>query len=263
MGQTLYLNPRPVGNPKTDSWVQYEFPNSTGDHDVRAGQLDADGKMDVVLRDEANTQVNIYKQVSPTSFIYRGLNPGFGLNGLSLADVDGDGLIDIVVSRRWMKNPGDIINGTWVTYTYTSSTNAKDYSAIDTKDINNDGRMDILLSPSEVTSNVAWYENPGDSLTNPNWTEHVVGTGIDSAHAVHAADMDKDGDLDVVASEFRSPGRLFLFQNTGGGLSWYEQVITTHALHNIAVGDIDADGDLDIFGANYQTAEMWRNDLIP
>ena len=161
-----------------------------------------------------------------------------------------------------MKNPGDIINGAWVTYTYTSSTDAKDYSAIDTKDINNDGRMDILLSPSEVLGNVVWYENPGNPLTNPSWTEHVVGTNISDAHAVHAADMDKDGDFDVVSSEFRSPGRLLVFHNTGGGLSWYEQVISANSLHNVVVGDIDADSDLDIFGTNSSTAEMWRNDLL-
>jgi len=70
----------------------------------------------------------------------------------------------------------------------------------------------------------------------------------------------------AVKSQEVSSSRKLVFHNTGGGLSWSQQVVGTTALHNIIVGDIDADGDFDIFGTRCcggsRVVEMWRSDLV-
>jgi hypothetical protein len=54
--------------------------------------------------------------------------------------------------------------------------------------------MDVL-SASEVDDTFAWYENDGSQ----NFTTHNVSTSAQQANDATAADMDGDGDLDILA----------------------------------------------------------------
>ena len=96
----------------------------------------------------------------------------------------------------------------------------------------------------------AWYEN--DGAANPSWTKSVIDSSLDAALSVYPADLDGDGDLDIVsASAFDHT--IAWYQNDGAAdPSWSGTDITTSATgaRDVFVGDMDGDGDLDIVSAS-------------
>jgi hypothetical protein len=93
---------------------------------------------------------------------------------------------------------------------------------------------------------------------------HAIHTGT-SIPAVHAADLDADGDMDVVAI-YTSPAvtiRLAWFENNGG--AYVEHAIGNPvygaATSSLEVADLDGDGDLDVIAAaSYEAIRWFEND---
>ena len=53
-----------------------------------------------------------------------------------------------------------------------------------------------MLSASSIDDKIAWYENDGSE----SFTEHSISTSADAAKYVYAADVDADGDIDVLSA---------------------------------------------------------------
>ena len=245
VGKTWYQN---VGGGA--SWIARNLPSgSAGTHDVVVADINGDGKADIIMRGENTTVVTVYMQVSPTSWTVFDVQPDIGLNGLNVADVDGDGFPDIVVGGVWMQNPGtNFATATWIQHTFTTGWNS--FAAVKVIDIDRDGRPDIVLSVSEDVGKLSWFKAPADPRTG-TWTENMVATGLDHVHGVAVYDIDKDGFLDIVASEYgpTGAGRLIVYRGNGGA-SWTATELGRDHLHNVSVGDVDGDGDIDLFGVD-------------
>ncbi len=119
-------------------------------------------------------------------------------------------------------------------------------------DMNGDGKLDVAIGYEEinVTGKVAWYEQGADPTQS--WTEHLIATAI-GPMSLDIADLDKDGDPDVVVGEHNleepETARLLVFENLDGTAQrWREHVIHTGDEHHngAQVVDIDNDGDVDI-----------------
>ena len=93
----------------------------------------------------------------------------------------------------------------------------------------------------------------------------AVGTDSNKTRFVRLADIDGDGDLDLVEGNLDQTNKLYLndgdatpFDNAGSGSTVGGGANTTYA---IAVGDIDGDGLLDVVAANEaQTNKVYLND---
>ncbi len=145
------------------------------------------------------------------------------------------------------------------------------YSVAD-GDVDGDGDLDLLsalpLTSFPGTGVVRWYENDGAA---GGWTLHVVDDDFYGGYAAAAADLDADGDLDVVAAAFydRSDdernGRYTWYENLdGAGTSWQKRLIGDqfYGTENVATADIDGDGDLDVYGSSSLTYLLSQNDDI-
>ena len=64
-------------------------------------------------------------------------------------------------------------------------------------DLDGDGDLDIVSS-SRGDDTIAWYEN--DGADDPTFTAADIATSADGAQDVHVADLDGDGDLDIVSA---------------------------------------------------------------
>jgi type 1 glutamine amidotransferase len=264
VGTVWFENPRlPGGKPATVPWTAHRI-GSGGNRDVAVGDLDRDGRPDVVLRGERSSVVTLFKQNGPRSWVRRDLVPGVGTQGLALADLDKDGFLDVVVGGRWLKNPrGKILSRPWQRRRFGSWS---PQAALDVGDLNRDGRLDVVMTVSEGPGRISWFENPANPGRS-RWPERVIDRGpLDSAQGVSVADLDRDGDLDVVTSEVEGEGRLLVYLNSGQASGWSRQVLGTPALHDVRVSDVGGDGDGDIvgtlpFGAG--PVELWENRLDP
>ncbi len=117
-----------------------------------------------------------------------------------MGDIDGDGDNDIAMHTHWGGNIAWLENAdgkgtTWMLHMIApnGAVQAKNFlHGLLIEDFDNDGDMDILASQNNGTMFI--YENTDGKGT---LTEHAVATG--PGHEPRAADVDCDGDLDIVS----------------------------------------------------------------
>jgi hypothetical protein len=194
--------------------------------------------------------------------------------GIGVGDIDNDGDIDIVCGRErgedfsviWFANPE---NGRsdWAGNLVGPSEHAPDRIVL--ADMNGDGRLDVAVSEErypgkEPDANLCWYEQ----LESGKFERHTLITEY-SLNNLDVADMDRDGDSDIITCEHKGPRgkqKLQIFENDGKG-NFKEHIADTGKESHLGalVADMDNDGDLDIISAAwdyYQYLHLWRNDAI-
>ena len=114
--------------------------------------------------------------------------------------------------------------------------------------------------PSFADDKISWYENDG----NQNFIADTITTGAAGASSVYAADVDGDGDMDVLSASLND-----------NKIAWYEndgfQSFTVHAITLIAnwprsvhAADLDGDGDMDVLSASQHDDRIawYENDSL-
>lgn len=256
------------------SWPRHLIATIDGFHanDMRLADMDADGKMDVVLRHKQPEACRILFQNEKTSWTDRLVSKGQAGEGLAVGDIDQDGLPDITMTGHWFKTPAAPRIETFQRFDIDAS-----YKVINkaTKeevgDINGDGRPDVILSPAEAfpkyggaAHDLAWYEGPSNPLQAGAWKKHLIKSNYNNAHCVKLADFDGDGDLDVLTAIAWEPRSIQLIINDNGQFTRSVTVATGKGIYSGAVADMDGDGDLDIVGEDQyaKQARPWYYECL-
>jgi hypothetical protein len=119
------------------------------------------------------------------------------------------------------------------------------------RDLNADGRLDLVLSAGHHGEGVYWFEAPTNRLDR--WREHVIDGSIVHPECLQAADLDADGDLDLVTCDLdfdrwdREVHHIYVLENLGNGRSWERHTASPPGFpsHLLQLFDIDGDGRLD------------------
>ncbi len=168
------------------------------------------------------------------------------------ADVDGDGDLDVLSASfsddeiAWYENTDGA--GSFGAQQLISTAADGAFSVFGA-DVDGDGDLDVL-SASVQDAEIAWYENSDGA--GSFGVQQLISTAASSAISVFGADMDGDGDLDVLSAS-ASDHKIAWYENTDGAGSFgAQQVIWTPADGAVSVfaADVDGDGDLDVLSAS-------------
>ncbi len=277
-GNIFWLQ-NPYGSKNYDdrAWQKFDIGFSTYTKDIITADFNNDGKTDIAARG-VDGFVRVFLQTTPVRWATLKIEAPHH-DGTVVADIDKDGDPDIVINGLWFETPSDPFKGVWKKHDfapkwYQQKTGPEgswfdNNTRVAVTDIDDDGWTDIFISNAENSGySICWYKNPGRDLDR-DWKEHEVGY-IDYAHTLLIADMDNDGDKDVVSGSLilhNDPNPegyhpVIVFVNKGNNFEWEKQIISERACYNGNAGDIDNDGDIDIVASrNWNKAPLylWRN----
>jgi len=195
--------------------------------------------------------------------------------GVEVADIDGDGLTDIIALATnpaqlvWYKNP------TW--QKYTISTVAQRNIDAAPHDIDDDGDMDIVLAsafslgqPTEGGL-IHWLENPGNPILNQEWAMHYIDE-VPTSHRIKWGDINGDGKQELVnlpiigigasAPEYNVDLQLmaYLIPDNLAVDSWPGIVLdkSLQLSHGLSITDWDGDGRDDILSASFYGVHLFQ-----
>jgi hypothetical protein len=304
------------------AWIGHDLPAGTirQGHSLELGDANADGNLDIFVGEmrfatghsnsNPDARALLLLGDGQGNFVVETVAIGFGQHESRLADLDGDGDLDILGKPFtwdtprldvWLNNAQKPICGPYMAYWDTHVIDGdRPYRAVfvDAADVDGDGLQDIITG-------AWWYRNPGQP--GGVWPRHEIGTPLNQMAVV--ADFDEDGDADILGTVLADgapsnklhEGSAFVWaRNDGAGnfeildnidagtgdflqgavlgtfngssrevmLSWHNRTDTVESLtipsepaaeqwtirsatplsqaEDLSTGDIDGDGDLDL-----------------
>lgn len=136
----------------------------------------------------------------------------------------------------------------------------QDATGIAAADIDGDGDMDVFGLSGDSGNTVAWFENTDGVGTA--WGMHTIDRYFTYPSGLKPADLDGDGDVDVVVCSTDWGGKLVWYENADGlGGSWVKRTLDNYTPHadTVEVADLDGDGDLDVLGTSSSELAWYVN----
>ncbi len=169
--------------------------------------IDGDGDLDLVAND-GSKGLGWLENDGEQSFAFHPII-AYRVDTASAVDIDGDGDMDILVNSdyeiAWYENDG------MESFTRRVLVTGFDWSnEVLAADIDGDGDMDVLSELVYVSesSDIVWFKNNGSGA----FVTQEIAESDANLHSLFAADVDSDGDLDILSASFVD------------GVAWYENV---------------------------------------
>jgi hypothetical protein len=262
-------------------WNRYNVKKSGENkhHDLMTGDFDNDGSPELVFWNQgANTlfmaeipdnpkdvtdwtRIPVYVYNDDSEMEPRGGTSAYpswrGRNeheGLAKADIDGDGVIDIIGGGRWFKYLG---NGEFranlvdASFTFTRAAAGQ---------LIEGGRPEILLSTGDGKGPLMlyeWHDKNGEKSNSGSgtWMPKTVIETLYDGHTLDILDFNGDGHLDIFSAEMKlnpdNPGSIRILLGDGKGNFIHDVVARDIGCHEGKIFDLERDGDYDIISKPY------------
>jgi len=262
-------------NPSINKWSMQSSPIDSGVfHAVKLADINNDGWHDIIaVRSDSAEDGGVFVLlnnglggwVHGTGPMVKGI-----FTGLSVEDINNDGNIDVIASRRgglgslqdkdsvWKQAGGIQIwygdgNARWEPEVLPTSTDAE---SVTVADVNRDGRLDIVSGLYQ--QGIQLWKNDAEG-----W---IASSVIDSGtwSAVRVGDIDADGDRELVASSSVGKGLAIWSWKDNQFISEDEQIPSYGVYLDIDLGDVRNQGKLDIAAVRADgSTEVWSSLKAP
>ena len=262
-----------------------DLPTGDGPGLVVFADLDGDGRLDLLVCSYGI--VSIYQNISTNGTVTAAsfapavdLTLPTGLDALTVADVDGDGKLDIVLLNRLLsqvmvlKNlstPGPITTNSFAA-PVTFSTGS-DPRGLAVRDLDGDGKPELVVG-NWGENTVYVFRNIGQSgsINSGSFAPAVIFPTGANPQGLAVADLDGDGQPDVITANnnYGTDKSVSILRNTSSvgniSLAPHEDLAGLPTSYGLAVGDLDGDGKPDLAVSSFdsgQAVSVYRNTSTP
>ncbi len=263
----FYRNNNAAGTSFSSYLIEQNF---RGPHGIAIENIDKDiNGLDFVVCGRYASEVRLYRNDGAS-------NPNwevgaieeitlYGPQAIFSTDIDKDSNLDMVVTGNrggdivWLEAPDDPTNKSQEWQLHVIDNNLYNVLEVFVEDIDGDSWLDVVVTAQYPTNKVVWYKCPPNPASRfGHWVKTEIDSYLYYAWGVHAADIDEDGDNDVVAAG-RYADKVYWYRNndvtspgTGDGLSWTKFTIDSNLNEATAVWveDMDLDGDPDVVASS-------------
>lgn len=244
----------------TSFGVAGNFLTGTGDpSDIVTADIDNDGKPDVITSNLSSHSFSIFRNTSDKGVVSFGFKQDFftgdGPMGITCADLNGDGLLDIIACNRNAKTivvyqnkstPGQLLFA--ARQDYTAGTNP---ISVVVGDFNNDGKPDVAVV-NYASSNISIFKNTSTTTSLSLGLATTLATGR-NPYRIAAADLDGDGKIDLGTAN-TTDGTISILRNVSSATTFSfeakRDIATGTWPQSLAMGDLNFDGKIDIVVVN-------------
>lgn len=259
-----------------------DFISGIDPSNVQIGDLDGDGKLDIITTNRESNTISIFRNIYDVSKTIKfedkkDLSTGNYPSAVSLGDLDGDGKLDLAVANfsdhtiSTYHNASTIGN---IVYNQKSNfTTGRLPTSLYIGDINGDGKSDIVTtnindkaisiflnttnqsnSNSVESSKILNFKNEIERTVNSNigrinFADKVDITLGNEPSQVKLADLNNDGKVEIIVSNFISNSISVLLNETADkniSFSQIDDLATGLSPLSISVGDFDQDEKTDL-----------------
>lgn len=227
-----------------------------------AADLDGDGKRELISSVLATGQIYIWRTRKEGGWTEPlALSTGTEVRSITVADLDGDSLPEIIVALRGKEKEGIEIwkNMGNLRFRRTAGPGQGEvFADVAVADFNYDGRPDLIAVREEpgAQGGLRVWLNLGTDKWQPASAPRAEGP----YHSVAAADLNQDGVLDIVAAGSGPGGGLRAWLGRDKHLNWGRpNQLSEGDFWGVTVVDLNGDGIPDLLAAGKDTGiHVWQ-----
>ncbi len=272
-----------AATPSSGAWKRHVIDDSSrGADGIRLADANGDGLPDIATGWEQGGLVRVYLNPGPGKARERWPAVTVGrvadVEDAVLADLDNDGAVDVVsccegptrtMFMHWAPAPRDryLEPTAWRTGPLPASSKLMRWMFALPLQVDGQHGLDLIAGGKDAGAAIGWFEAPGEARRLNAWKWHVL-RKCGWLMSLLAADMDGDGDSDIVFSDRKGPatGACWL-ENPGPGdaqqAPWREHAIggSGREVMFLQLADLDQDGYEDVLVAVKPREIQWLRRL--